>query len=228
MHSMVDNVVGPPLPIPVSELMVPARVGEPSRWYDPSPPGPRLRDRGRLLLATPASVGRDHHREDYASQQEPDNDSHRRQNEQEGDANDPGHDNQSPADPAEEAVGPVRHPAVDVRFLRPSWVVQHVDTVADCRHEAATEVGSCRDKATVGRLEPYQWVGDGIAIPVAPVLVVHHDPRGPATEPAKALHLAVHQPSMNDEGDADRRPDADEEEPEPYELQIVAGHRRCR
>jgi hypothetical protein len=33
---------------------------------------------------------------------------------------------------------------------------------------------------------------------------------------------------MNDEGDADRRPDADEEEPEPYELQIVAGHRRCR
>ena len=31
LDSTVDNVVGPPLPIPVPELMLPARVGEPSR-----------------------------------------------------------------------------------------------------------------------------------------------------------------------------------------------------
>jgi hypothetical protein len=33
---------------------------------------------------------------------------------------------------------------------------------------------------------------------------------------------------MHDEGDADRHPDADKEEPEPYEIQVVAGHRRSR
>jgi hypothetical protein len=42
------------------------------------------------------------------------------------------------------------------------------------------------------------------------------------TEPAKAFDLAAHQPSMNDEGDADRDPNADKEEPEPYELQVLA------
>jgi hypothetical protein len=33
---------------------------------------------------------------------------------------------------------------------------------------------------------------------------------------------------MHDEGDADRHPDADKGEPEPYEFQIVAGDRRSR
>jgi hypothetical protein len=92
----------------------------------------------------------------------------------------------------------------------------------------ATEVGPCRYKATVGRLKPHQWVRYAITILVAPVLIVHHDRRGPATEPAKTFDLAVHQPSMHDEGDADRHPDADKGEPEPYEFQIVAGDRRSR